>query len=131
MKNLVTYFWWAVTFLGTLVIYLVFFAVPSWRFVVIIASVEIICWGIKVFYKKDRPIPYPRTNLYSYIDANSFPSIHTARAAAVGIWLFGPLGLALAAVIGYSRIFLKKHYTIDVVAGAMIGALISTLMLCL
>ena len=67
--------------------------------------------------------------------AGSFPSIHTARITAfsIGIASFYAdkmliliLSLTII-VVGYSRIYLKKHYLIDVAAGFIIGAVISTL----
>lgn len=61
--------------------------------------------------------------------ANSWPSAHagSAMAAAVPLVIFYPrLGvvfLALAALIGYSRVYVGVHYPFDVIAGAVIGAL--------
>ena len=66
-------------------------------------------------------------------DAFSFPSGHTAAAVAfatgagrewpiVGIPLHG-----LAALVGYSRVHTGVHYPGDVVAGALIGAVVADL----
>jgi undecaprenyl-diphosphatase len=48
-------------------------------------------------------------------------------AAAVPLAIFYPrvgiVFLALAALIGYSRVYVGVHYPFDVVAGAVIGAL--------
>lgn len=60
---------------------------------------------------------------------HSFPSGHTANGFVAASfmqlrygWAYGAPAYAVAAVIGYSRIEAKKHWTTDVVAGAVIGA---------
>ena len=61
---------------------------------------------------------------------SSFPSGHTASsfAAAYVIYHFnktlGIVAYILAALIGFSRLYLYLHYPSDVLAGALIGALI-------
>jgi membrane-associated phospholipid phosphatase len=63
----------------------------------------------------------------------SFPSGHTAAAVAFasGAGRVAPLTSAplhvLAALVGYSRVHTGVHYPGDVVAGALIGAVISDL----
>ena len=60
-------------------------------------------------------------------DSASFPSGHTATAfaAAVAVALIYPrLGrplLALAVVVGISRVYLGMHYALDVTAGMVLG----------
>jgi len=58
----------------------------------------------------------------------SFPSSHTAVTLAVAIalvpFLARPLaaaGIAYAALVGWSRVYLGVHYPLDVLAGAGIG----------
>jgi undecaprenyl-diphosphatase len=60
-------------------------------------------------------------------DPFSFPSGHSAAAFAVAVpiaathpWL-GPAVLAVAGLVAYSRVALRVHHTIDVLAGAAIG----------
>lgn len=61
---------------------------------------------------------------------NSFPSAHAANsmAAAVLAMCFWPRvrrGLwALPLVVGWSRVYLGKHYPLDVLAGWMLGAML-------
>lgn len=60
---------------------------------------------------------------------HSFPSGHTATTFATAAflqrrygWKFGAPAYALAAYVGWGRVFAKKHHWWDVVAGAAIGA---------
>ena len=63
----------------------------------------------------------------------SFPSGHatTTFAAATAIAILVPRlrvpALALAALVGLSRIYLGMHYTVDVLAGAALGATVGAL----
>ena len=59
---------------------------------------------------------------------SSFPSSHAANAFALAVVLARrwrraavPLGVA-AAVVGYSRLYLNRHFASDVLVGALIGA---------
>jgi len=66
-------------------------------------------------------------------DAFSFPSGHTAAAAAVAVALAGepfgagPMALLLAGGIGLSRVYLGAHYPLDVMVGATLGAVAGAL----
>ena len=63
-------------------------------------------------------------------DSPSFPSGHalTAFAAAVAVGALHPRLrwplVALAALVGLSRVYLGVHYALDVLAGALIGTII-------
>lgn len=75
------------------------------------------------FHIKDVALLIPAP--YGY----SFPSGHTTAsfAAAVSLWKFrkkeGTAALALAAVIGFSRMYLYVHFFTDVLCGAAIGGI--------
>ena len=64
-------------------------------------------------------------------DPHSFPSGHTCSAfAAACAWWFclpkrrmGVTGLVLAALMGFSRLYVGVHFPTDVLAGAMVGSL--------
>ena len=77
-----------------------------------------------------RPRPYTLTNVSLLVDKLhdfAFPSGHTlvsfeaATALAVYHRRWGIAALVLAAIIGYSRLYLFVHYPTDVVAGASLG----------
>ena len=58
----------------------------------------------------------------------SFPSGHTAASFALAVVLSlyfpgaAPVFLALAALVGISRVYLGLHYPLDVLFGALLGA---------
>jgi len=141
-NNALRNLFWAISLLGT-----PFFYVPAAAYflkvnpklaislIFILVSNEVVCGAIKFIYPKERPMPMPKNNLYQKYLAGSFPSVHTARitafSAAVGSFYTNGISflIALLAVscVGYSRIYLKKHYFVDVLAGFLIGAVISIL----
>jgi undecaprenyl-diphosphatase len=59
---------------------------------------------------------------------SSFPSAHTTVAFAMAVplflagWRAGAAGCLVAALIGWSRIYLGVHHPSDVMVGAMLGA---------
>ncbi len=83
---------------------------------------------IKRRVKRLRPVAYTEVRfLVPVTRHNSFPSGHTATTfalAAVVAWYFPawaiPLFL-LAAVVGYSRVYVGVHFLSDVVVAAVIG----------
>lgn len=91
--------------------------------------VELLCAAIKIAYRKERPVPQLKKIIFDKIDANSFPSVHSARIALLVTMvilyykntLLSVLGIALMLGVGYSRIYLKRHYFIDVLFGFIIG----------
>jgi undecaprenyl-diphosphatase len=90
---------------------------------------SVLSGGIKELVDRSRPpVADPGVvALQGVPDTPSFPSGHatTAFAAAAAVGLFYPRLrlplLALAALVGLSRIYLGVHYTLDVMAGAVLG----------
>lgn len=92
---------------------------------------EFIWWLIKYFFFKERPAPMAYYNWYQKVLAGSFPSLHSARAYLlflfslyftniyVAIWFF-----IYWALIAYSRVYLKKHYCIDLLWWIILSAMV-------
>jgi len=100
-----------------------------------VATVTIISFIIKAIFFRARPNKQPVNTLVERLDASSFPSIHSARITVLAFWLImyvndiilkiflGCIGVLVA----YSRIYLKKHYLIDVIAGFMLAMIVNIL----
>ncbi len=99
---------------------------------------EALCSGIKYLWHKPRPDGQLFKGALEKIDAGSFPSIHAFRIAYTysslaylqyvqsgGGLLFPLVALVVVAVVGYSRVFLRKHFATDVAAGYAIGLSVS------
>jgi len=89
---------------------------------------------IKLIYKKNRPNPRKIENLIQKYDAGSFPSIHSARAAALAVIIVSLFPhnaikdstvILVALGVGYSRVYLKEHFISDVLIGFALGVVIS------
>ena len=90
--------------------------------------------GIKALVDRPRPpfrYPEPKTLVPVPHDA-SFPSGHAATSFAAATMLsfafprLAPALVVLAAAVAFSRVYVGVHYPLDVVVGAVLGALIAT-----
>ncbi|MBI2144638.1 phosphatase PAP2 family protein [Candidatus Woesearchaeota archaeon] len=105
------------------------------RLAALLLVVEALCGILKFVCPKKRPIPLPCKTIYQRYNAGSFPSIHTARIAAMSVLLASAYtgsaavaaGIFSTIAVGYSRVYLQKHYVTDVLAGAFIGAALGVL----
>lgn len=142
--NYLNYFFYFFTFLGDgvfvvgLAIILLFF--KKRKLSLLIVSSYLLSGGIaqaiKYYFEEARPSVYNGLQGYQYFIENvslqnfhSFPSGHTASGFALaGILAFAfknkkseLIFLALAIIVGYSRIYIGQHFLIDVLAGSFIG----------
>lgn len=86
---------------------------------------------IKFFFHRERPDKRKHKNWIEKLDAASFPSVHSNRAALLFIIIsvfFGKIYLTVflaivSVLIAYSRVYLKRHYLSDVLAGYFLGLL--------
>lgn len=94
---------------------------------------------VKLLYYKPRPEPHHATNRLQKIDASSFPSIHTANSMILAFWwILSVLQAWPQNLVGYmmiyfwffffmaislSRVVLKKHFPIDIIAWVVFGAI--------
>lgn len=100
--------------------------------VCVAASSAIINLAIKPLGRRRRPErPEAPGRAVPMPSSRSFPSGHTAAAVAFASGVARELPLAgvplqaLAALVGYSRVHTGVHYPGDVVAGAVLGGMIS------
>ena len=89
------------------------------------------CFGLKDLVERTRPfVAHPQIDPLYVVHSSSFPAGHAATAFAGATLLshIAPRGapgfLLLAAAIGYSRVYVGVHYPSDVLAGALVGAVI-------
>lgn len=86
----------------------------------------------RVVYFKERPQKQNYNNIIEKIDASSFPSMHASRASLLFFILYNyirdiyliTLFFIIFILVCYSRIYLKKHYLIDVLGGIIIGIIV-------
>jgi membrane-associated phospholipid phosphatase len=85
---------------------------------------------IRLVYRKERPTPLKdKSSLLRYLEAQSFPSVHAARAGCFSVLVYPAFPkllffLIIAVVlVSISRIIMRKHYAADVFAGLVLGFL--------
>ena len=124
-----------VTFLLFLVLNQIQFAKTYFIGVVILTLIEIM---IKLFYKNKRPdfkSIHPYSAFQKFEEGSSFPSGHSGKAAFFTSLIhifYGNLALTglftfTTIYVGISRIFLKRHFVLDILGGFVLGIAIAIL----
>jgi undecaprenyl-diphosphatase len=92
---------------------------------------QVITFAGKNTIRRERPyLKYPDIHTNVYDDTYSFPSGHTSMAFSTATmlslqypkWYVIVPSFAYAGAVGYSRMYLGRHYPSDVFAGAVVGA---------
>lgn len=104
-----------------------------WLTLIAVALADWSAAAVKALVDRPRPFdryPEPDTLVPHPPDA-SFPSGHASTSFAAATMLslaFPPLApalLVLAAAVAFSRVYVGVHYPLDVLAGAVLGALVA------
>lgn len=154
-NDLADFFFSKVTYLSEIYTYIaltILFLFIKFRYVIIIGLAGLVglitSLGLKSFLALPRPIPYYQSlgkidtinfveNVEVLQHSFSFPSGHTLSAFVLtGLFAFiftpgkvkGTLLILLAIAIGVSRIYLVNHFMEDVIFGAILGFIISILL---
>ena len=96
------------------------------------ALIHIIIIIIRLIHYKQRPTHITYRNILERIDSSSFPSAHSALgpfllfnlAALFNNSILTGCIIVLSMLVAYSRVYLKKHFFIDIVAGYSLGVII-------
>lgn len=91
--------------------------------------VEGVSASIKTVFHCQRPESESYSNLLEKINSGSFPSVHAGRVMLYSLSVISVLNsiwgamliLLLTALVGISRIVLRKHYVTDVLGGYALG----------
>lgn len=139
-KKLVGMFFEQITELGSITIILIlifttyfFEKTLSIKLFIGIIIITIIAMIIKALFFKERPKKQKTNTLIERLDASSFPSIHSARITFltflsviyVNNIILKSFLIVIGILVAYSRIYLKKHYLSDVIAGIILGLIVS------
>ena len=89
--------------------------------------------GIKSLFRRARPVTQvPRPHHLRIPRTTSFPSGHSTASFCAAVLLadgtsWGPVLFVLAAIVSFSRAYVRIHHASDVVGGVVVGLLIGLL----
>ncbi len=94
-------------------------------------AADLVSLGLKDLVHRPRPfLSHPQIHPLYVVHSSSFPAGHAATAFA-GATILGhiapraqPLFVLLAVAIGFSRVYVGDHYPLDVLGGALLGAVV-------
>jgi len=121
------FFFWLLTF----ILFTLGFVREAFLSALFFVVVYLLVACIRLLYFKERPVKESHRTLFEKIDASSFPSVHAARAVFLALVLhtlfsrhlfFSVLLFAVALLICISRVVLRKHDVVDIIVGAVVGA---------
>lgn len=117
-----------------------FFGDDAWKLRAVVtfaglALVEIVVIGLKMIVRRRRP-PGTEGMIYRRTDPFSFPSGHAARAVLLSLLALqmGPAAVFVVIVLWsplmvLSRIAIGIHYVLDVIAGGLLGAFLTLVLI--
>lgn len=127
----ITFFGGIAFYLMFSLIFLIFGKVDYFSILIVILTIiYLISLIIRLVYFKQRPKKVGYKNFLGKIDASSFPSIHSARAVFIFLFLavyvlhnnlLKIFLFVITLLVLYSRIYLKKHDIIDILGGTLLG----------
>jgi undecaprenyl-diphosphatase len=101
--------------------------------IIAVALADWSAMGLKALFDRERPpLRYAEPDpLVRTPQDGSFPSGHAATSFAAATILsfayprFAPFLFVLAAAVGWSRVYVGVHYPLDILGGAVLGALVA------
>lgn len=94
--------------------------------------IKLLIVPIRIIFFKQRPDKEKYSNIFEKASAASFPSLHSTRTTFLIFFLINYFHyniqislyfISIGTLILYSRIYLKRHYIIDVIVGVILGGL--------
>jgi len=110
---------------------------PFWQLLIGLVLAYAVVMGVRSVYIRDRPKAMQYRTWWQKIDAGTAVSMHSMRAAILGIILINhfsnilvtSLLIVVGLIVAAARVWLKKHYVTDVAWGVGVGIVIGFIVL--